>query len=282
MDEAARSENLGLTGNPQGGDIILSAPDSGKSRKGLVIVLVVLVVLAALVGGGVVLWRSGVLGGENAGSSNSIDLTQEFNKYANYLLYGQSTSDAINGKFEKYSVYSIEEAFDNNDLDYANNLEEYWKVFYSLWSEKELYDSGIINNQNDLMNFWIYYVRMGNFSDEELLNLFLSDGKDETYEKIEQRYNGVDEIKYEPGVAYINAEKRRAKAATDLYEQYWIAGCITDSSLSAACVESVNIPVETLQNYIDAEESVMSDFMGIVMSHLVNNCWLISEQMGGK
>lgn len=103
------------------GDIILDsgAGSGGKSRKWIVVVLIVVVALMALIGGGVVLWKSGVLG-DNSSRSNvssrreAYDLLWDFyhGSYYNLLESYDLTIGLVPffGKNEEpeYMLYPVE------------------------------------------------------------------------------------------------------------------------------------------------------------------------------
>ena len=145
------------------GDIILNGTAKPKKKVGI-IVLVVLVVLAVILGVVCLI----VMSTKNSGGAKISDTGKAFNRYANYLLYGEDKEDAIDLEYiesmepeEGYLSVQIEEG--DISAEYLGKLRDYYRGFYDSVSG-EIGDSEYIksfldrySNQVDLV--YAYYTQ---------------------------------------------------------------------------------------------------------------------------
>lgn len=180
------------------GDIILDtgAGSGGKSRKWIVVVLIVVVVLVVLVGGGVALWKSGVLGGESVEPSDVErradsfeELKNYFNGYANFLIYGEE-SDAQVADFNPSDDLFIDSNW--NNLDYLTNLSSKYEKFYNESNKDFLTSLGDLSLgiSKDNIDFLIEYANVNWINAEDVYEKFNIGGKEAAVEYVEKYYDG--------------------------------------------------------------------------------------------
>lgn len=180
------------------GDIILAAEK--KSHKGVIIALI----LAALIIGGmfavVYLSSSSLFGGGGA----SVDAKTAFNRYANYLLYGENSDAELKGEYNENGIYMVYEIKDGDNkinmmaMD-GTGAEEYSDVTASdffakaetLWGD---FYKALDSNATSLVN-----EANGYREDFELYKLVVLSGDSV----------GTDAIQYEDNKGNVDAAKKQ-------------------------------------------------------------------------
>lgn len=271
--------NLNVPVGSDGGDVVLSNAQPKNKRLTIIVAVIVALVLF-----GVGLWY--VLTYLTPGAISERSLRSEFNKYANYLLYETESDKKLEGEYDRNSSYKIGFAIDNDEIEYLGKLGDYWNGFYSIFDEKRLddenLDSELISTvlaQNDMMQFVEDYVDIDHYSDDDLLKIFLKDGKDKTYNAIENNYKTLLESNYNAEINYANIIMSANKALVNTYEAYKNAGCITDGIIDDSCsYDNSSIP-ETKAEYnywLEYKEIEMLSDLAPVMAE---NCWVISGKV---
>ena len=155
------------------GDIVL-ANDNAKAqkKKNKKFAILAAIVLGALAITIVVIL---VVSGINQPSANKVKTA--FNRYANYVLYGEEKDSNI-GEYDESAHYTIMDKLVNTDDNYNKRLKELFDIFYKAYNaaaESGLYEKGGMNDYK-----WIVY--------DTYLSIYLEDAlpEDELAEKFSE------------------------------------------------------------------------------------------------
>lgn len=120
------------------GDIVLDNSGSGKTRKGLVVVLIVLILLIAGVCVGFMVQQGTRVSHEGEDSDMYDDgveiLDLKFNKFINYMVDGEESESSVDG-ISSTTDYYIDENYE--DFEYLNQLSVFYDDFWNNISETE-------------------------------------------------------------------------------------------------------------------------------------------------
>lgn len=213
--------------NPKG-DIIIppstpSSAGSGRSRKPMIIAIVAAVVVIAVI---VVLAivssgrfsKPSTSSGDEIAADVSVDVAEAFNKYANFIISGEASTDRMPSEDELDSYYIVD-AITNHDSEVLDQAKEYFDTFYNAveqsgTSATELY--GAAEEYKQLFDFIYIYGTTKPLSAEKLETELKKNGKDAVYAEIDNRYKDLLDMTENPDiVAYANAEITYEKAVVD-------------------------------------------------------------------
>lgn len=268
------------------GDIVL-APEK-KSRKGVIIALIV----AVLIIGG--LFAAVFLMQRNGSGSVSISKNAElaFNKYANYLLYGEDSDAELNEeRSEDTEDYMVNNLIADEDTDnsgsgispsvFFSKAEQLWNTFYENLSDSELAQLGsildvykedfeftkifITNTVLDDENFVVQFTTMDKTSLSKWINEHFADFVKSSYAKIRE-YG-------ENGIRYYNLY-------AEYLEQAKLAGCLSEGG-------GLVIPCEGLSTIGMSDEMIeigneMATYQDEAISAVSDDCWKIERVLTGK
>lgn len=252
------------------GDIVL-APEK-KSHKGVIIALV----LAVLIIGGLfaVVFLTRSSGNANVGNNAKL----AFNKYANYILYGEDSDKALEGEYDDGKNYMIDEL----DLSDEDAVERFFSKADDLWGQFDASLSDTNNNTSETVadyygNYYlislIYRLDDGF---EKALDLRLeSAGEAAAKEEVTARYKNFVNSNYAPVKEY-------GQKMVDYYNLYVEdvanminAGCFTETG----CVNYDSTAIsEQMENDL-ADASEIEDAAKI---NIVEGCWSLDSVLNGK
>ena len=246
------------SGSTGGGDIILAGNriaggDSKKKRMALV--LGAFGIVAILVGVTVAVI---ILG------SDDKDLKKGFNRYANYLLYGEESGSDIDGEYVYGDNYYLSVAKNNNKTEeYFQTTREKFDKLVQIY-EKIKADSGddatdayvlpgndsatpvslseeLSNNQYNL-GFFALLNEYPVLKDDELISVALSESLQDAYQSIQNYYTPFLESGLAIAVKYANEEMSILYKAADAIRFFNDKGCIVESdgkrSIDSSCTHS--------------------------------------------
>lgn len=253
------------------GDIVL-APEK-KSHKGVIIALV----LAALIIGGlfaaVFLMRGG-----NSGTNG--DAKTAFNKYANYLLYGEDSDKALEGEYDESNIYKLDEIRSED----AKAVTNYFKTANELLINFESLMGG--NTNNDLATVINNYradfelVRLTftkeYISEDELINEVVDNELGAVKDWIANKYNNLTNSNYDSVKQYAEAEINYYQLYAEYLENLKTRGCFGGGN---ACDAGVDENLEAkMMEYRETALSIESD----AVRGILNNCWTIEKLIDGE
>ena len=239
------------TVTPDTGDIMLggSAP-SGKKRRWPFVVIGVLALVAVVLG--VVMGVTNMGGGNNTSSALSVE--QSFNNVANYVLYGEDSSEDI-GWYDPTRLYyfsnTLLEGSDEDNVQFVDDIVNRWDYFKdknSAFLMENDEDGALVEWTEIISNYMLFlrdYYETDIFGTDEIQSFYLENGMLKTMELITEKYKRFS-LEESPEVYHEYYELVSDLHAMELraMESYDAAGCFVDGQLVHECVLSVNTASE--------------------------------------
>ena len=262
------------------GDIVL-APEKKSNKKMLIMIIVILMV------GGLFAVLFFIFG-NNGKVSVDDDSKLAFNRYANYLLYGNDSDMALNGEYdengsEMYTILSSEDS--KKKKEYANKLDTLWHDFSGAINNFNINSEQTLNDYSDRVGFVVVYLRNDRQSMERKMLELILDGKGNTLAKTTENYLGLfSSYNFEEGKAYQEAGNAYYSAFGETMTKLNSAGCLGEDGdvvvNSDECL-SVLSSEEDDNNTMESQRLVMEDEISKIAVYLEKNCWGISNVIGG-
>ena len=168
-------------------DVVIGGGAQQKPKKALVIgaiVAVVLIVVGLIVG--IMFGRGG--GSSDDGQVNTADQKAAFNSYANYVMFGEDSSeDLTEEKMSEYSVY-FETLGDNEDaiIKYTLEANKKFGELQSTYSSDNWYEQLALSNMQD---YFQVYPSVQVLTLKEISELYTSNGREAVEALIDSRYS---------------------------------------------------------------------------------------------
>ncbi|MBR0465650.1 hypothetical protein IJJ02_02600 [Candidatus Saccharibacteria bacterium] len=178
------------------GDIVL-APEK-KSRKGVVIALIVGLLIIGGIFAAIFLMRGG------GGSVNvNEDTKLAFNKYANYLLYGEDSDQALSEEYEgdeEKGIYAMLGAESDQAKPYADTLNALWDDFTDRTNNFSFGNDGLVRDDyGERVKFIsVYLINNSKLDEEKIMTLAQTDASKtvDDYFKLYQGFNFEEAKEY--------------------------------------------------------------------------------------
>lgn len=228
------------------GDIVLSTEP--KKKKTGIIVLLILVVLAIVTGVGYVIWTN--VSGGGGGKTAPVGVKEAFNRYANYFVYGEESTEPIGAE----SFDAVEESYFEEQtktlsaerVEYFDNTETYFKNFYDVYSKtlSDDQDQGkdvlaMLDDYGERLNLVADYYKGNDVTRPMVVEEYVSNGESSAKTLINDtlaRYKDIGDIY---GMNYYNVALERANEMLDLVKIYESNGCIKEGSLDYDCAFAI-------------------------------------------
>ena len=230
---------------PNMGDIILSDTPPQKSKKGLIIWLIVLAITLITIGVIFVIFYIQPQSDTNI-HKDPATIQNKFNKYANYVLYGEDSAEQIQD-FKTENVYAIDENTDNNT--FLKNADNLYSAFLEdfIGSDYDGKASTSLLSTNEYYNFLIWKNDFSEIDKTELLQIYMDGGLGVAKDYIKNYYNDVDQsnsliellAKYDSEYAIYMVEEWA------IYDE---KGCRQDNSYDTTCIMNITND-EKIQNF---------------------------------
>ncbi|MBR6505959.1 hypothetical protein IKT18_03980 [Candidatus Saccharibacteria bacterium] len=215
-------------------DIILSSSNSGGGnggkRRPLIIAMVILFVM--LVAVGVLAWisSSSSFGGDYGGG-----LVESFDKYADYVLYGESREEPV-GKYDGRYDYFFKKIVKDMDNEKLELVAKYQNTFgANVKSEEEGDLNVLLKEQKDYLGYIRQVMLKGDVELDDLVPVYVGEGRAKTKEKFESYYGDINSDN-----AYlqefIDDYKTWLGLELDYLDFYDSKGCIIDDLLNERCL----------------------------------------------
>lgn len=212
---------------------------------------------------------------------------KDFNQYANYLLYGKNSNKSLDGTYDAWTTYTLDEQVDL----YGNLDKNYWEKAEELLDATiEKYDGLDTKDKNqtleytlvehrEVLRFLVSYMNAGIQDTTQLLDMVVSSGQTAALNSVESFTSdlaGYDTIFAEEYIAYRTAQYT---ALAKLYALYNDAGCIINRIISETCTINDADTVDSLIQEVDENEYYAEGTIQNAVSFLASGCWDISEQI---
>ena len=226
------------------GDIVLSTEP--KKKKTGIIVLLILVVLAIVTGVGYVIWTN--VSGGGGGKTAPVGVKEAFNRYANYFVYGEESTEPIGAE----SFDAVEESYFEEQtktlsaerVEYFDNTETYFKNFYDVYSKTLNNDQSgdllaMLNDYGKRLSLVTNYYKGNIVIQPMVTEEYIANGEDSAKALINDtlaRYKDIGDVH---DMNYYNMALKRANEMLDLVKIYEANGCIKEDGLDYDCAFAI-------------------------------------------
>lgn len=269
------------------GDLNLQPITKKKSRLPLILLATFAVI--AVIGGVVFVAVSG--SGKDGGEEPAVSVEaarEQFNRFANYILYGEPSS-VLTGSYTRGKSYELDVQAENAEYD-----SEFWNTALNLLNNTvNIYESlGDAANssllsflksyQQDFL-FLNQYVSLKDLTVDALFETYIERGAEGTKNYISDYYYELGEL--ESGYSESFAAKLilRDSLFINGVKYYDTAGCLADGQLNDECMDNLVLgeaAFDLFSDLNDARQSVISEGEDIVRN-LEQSCWTISNWSQG-
>lgn len=223
----------GSGGISSGGSVVIGGGASKKGKKWIWAVILGMVFVVALVGG---YFLISSLTPKQGGDSNNVvnkgDSKAEFNKYANYVLYGKDSEASIN--YDSADSVAYFSAISGDALaKYVENANaKYWSF------DKAYHDNSGKENLEYLKAYFQDFASISPLKENDIIEKYISGGKTLVEKMIAEKYvlDGTDA----DVLGYLNAEKELAELRLGILVNVEAAGCLRDGNLVTGCYGLTN------------------------------------------
>lgn len=147
--------------SPATDEVVFRGGGEKRSYKKLIIAIILIVAILALGGIAVVKFLMPADGGGISFGSNT---KSSFNKYANYLLYGEDSINALEGNYDENSgakIFDILEMSSDTRKEYSDKLSELWNNFLKGTDNFTLKNGVTRDDYGERVAFIVTYFKNG-------------------------------------------------------------------------------------------------------------------------
>lgn len=266
------------------GDIML-APEK-KSHKGVIIALI----LAVLIIGGLFVAVFLMRGGGNSGVSGDAKIA--FNKYANYLLYGEDSDKELeeeyDGASEEYAIYGIVAERDKVNNKGEALVDEFfakadglWNNFYSNLSDDDLSRMGdYLSEYHENFDFTKLFLTTPKLSDDGFVEKYMTMNESSLNQWIRDRFSKFVNSNYNSIKEYGEKGIQYYVMYADYLKQIRSIGCLDET-------EKMIIPCEQLDAIGLSSEMIelgnwVNNYENEAISATFDDCWVIERLLNGE
>ncbi len=268
------------------GDIVVGGtPKKKLSKKTILLVISAVAFLVIIAATFIIIFSSS----KNTAKNGLSDVEVAFNRYANYLLFGQKR-DALDGKFDPYQTYEVDRqlALDPLDMNYWNEASKLLNdATASLSSSDGAYKDELmvaLNNYQENFSFIQTYAQITNEpSEEDMLQAYLKSGPSGVNEYLNNFYSKINDLESSLAEDFITLKRQQYSLATGKFDFYSEVGCIRNGSMIVQNCNQANITdsIETrFLELVNASNSAMDKSNALVRNsilYLKSYCWSFSH-----
>lgn len=267
----------GLSSNPQGfaqgigtqNAAFTSSAEKNNGKWRIVVVFLAVAILALLLVW-VCIWCKNV-----SECGNSEEMNDSFNKFANYLLYGEDKNDAVTISYdENKDIYFYRMLELGSDAEpYLTRLFELYQHFYealpSSISDDDYYGN-VFEQYGNKLRFLMVFYKNGMLTRPMLMEYFVRDGEMGANEYVDNFYAAYEGIPDIYSVSYYNEGVSWGRNTLRLLAYYDSAGCIVGQVIDYECASGSDT-VDTDAIYANISSSY--DAMTIVLDGSKNDMY---------
>lgn len=173
----------------------------------------------------------------------ALSYQEAFNRYANWMISGEdSTGEPANidefGPY--YYAYAIFEQTDGR-IDYVKTAKDYYDAFYSAFGSSDLSSyinlNSTVEANNNNLTFYLSYLEDYNFSDEDLLEKYLSAGN-ELKNELNSAYDSLAE-QGDSALDFVEFARARGDIIVDWFDLLNTNSCIQNDSIDYSCQDKL-------------------------------------------
>ena len=257
------------------GDIVI-APEK-KSHKWVIVAIILAILVIGGLFAAIFLTRNG-----GSGVNVSNDAKLAFNRYANYLLYGEDSDKALEGEYDEHEIYKLDEMRSEN----AQAVTSYFKTASELLANFESFTNGNTNGDfittvdNYRADFELVRLTFNKeyITEEELVNEVLSNNLEDTKTWIASKYANLTKSSYENIRQYAEAEINYYQLYAEYLEKAKDASCLNAEG-ELACEDYSD---ETLELQIEETSDEASKAASSADYNVLRGCWDINKILNGE
>lgn len=246
------------------GDVVLPVQKK-KNRLPLIIAIVAVVLIAGV---GILIWALAL----NRSAPTVANLQTVYNRYANYLIYGEDSTKNLEGEYDRYGIYALHDALNNEDRAYFNKLNELLNNYFNMAGKMEISNLTLIQANTGIASaasFVVPYGKKGVLGSEDLLKLVVEKGSlEDVNTAIEEFYKEYAEDSSTLFPSYYDYITEANKGEAEIIYAYKDAGCIEGGKIVyEGCEMTFNYAaqeVENDRNYYWAQTFIDSNIRDII------------------
>lgn len=263
------------------GDIILHNSQPKDNKKIFIVAGIIGLIIVAFV------ITISLLLGFSKKSSGVATAEEQFNQYANYVLYGE-TGTTLEGEYDEYKSYKLSQEFYADDYD-----EQFWQTAGEMLDKAVQASSNSEGEERGLVDFLQNYQQNFKFlsgylqvvtnepTDEQIMAIYFSSGAEAARKVVSDFYSALPDTESINSNEYVELKQKQYDSTIsvlDLYKQY---GCIdSDNNIAEYCEALANGGIEKvvqLQEAITQNREEATDALNNILDGLISGCWTISE-----
>lgn len=257
-----------------------------RNKKPLIIGLVILAAVAII--GVIIALIISSASGNNAQGAAPVE---SFNRYANYLLFGETKDEAPAGEFELDATYEIDRQLSGGTVD-----EKYWTTAQDLLSHavSQYHDTenpvnpdmgSVLDDYQQTFAFIYLYRQTGDIDEDSIVSTYNNSGASAAESAVESFYQTFSNSDSTPAKNYAEQRIAEYSAMVKLYQIYDSLGCINESGEMSelACTEVPSAAAAeealALSETISEAKARADQTLRQAIRGLKDNCWRIGLQL---
>ena len=264
-------------------DIILSGSAPQKSNRKLIIGIVVGVILLIGAVAGFLMMQ-----GKNGGLGVSESSKEKFNRYANYLLYGNDSTNALEGEYNENDGAAIYTALVEDSkivIPYADSVGKYWDEYSSSTSNFTLSNDVTRDDYDKRVQFMVLFLKSSiKMNPDKIAELAETSTKADINKALDAYFDGFKQFDFGEAMAFVTFGRQYYEGRAELLMMLQDAGCISsgdDNNTQPTCSEQVltesnDKGEEVVNNYVKMNEQIKN-----IVKYLVENVWQINGRLNG-
>ena len=210
------------------------------------------------------------------GGDKEVNYRDLFNIYANYILYGEESSQEV-ADFDYNGVYKIDSQI--KDVDYLSRAMAYYQAFYNtaVSANRALFwELSLDASKNDL-EYLVEYASggIGLIAESDIVKIYLESGSEVAKSEVEKVATNAQSA-MSRSMQELNKEMMLAKIA--YWDVYAGQGCVADGAFNMACIAA--IPSELLDEAAMQLGAVEMEYDGMPMRAVDDLKWRCAEMRG--
>ena len=126
------------------------------------------------------------------------------NQFSNYYLYGTDSADAIQGDYNKNTIYKVDTAMEERDADFFNKAKEYYDSFIQAYEQDvratqkipdsdsiDDYLSGDIVSFTEIFDFLYRFAMAPALTSEEVFGMFNNTSFESAQQLVNNYYSNL-------------------------------------------------------------------------------------------
>ena len=266
------------------GDLKLGG--TSKKKKWPLVVLGVAVVAVIVAGA----WA--LISNQKGGTEVGGKVKTALNQFSNYYLYGTDSDDAIQGDYNKNTIYKVDTAMEERDADFFNKAKEYYDSFIQAYEQDvratqkipdsdsiDDYLSGDIVSFTEIFDFLYRFAMAPALTSEEVFGMFNNTSFESAQQLVNNYYSNLLETTYGPGSRYVKERIIYDLAQVDQYHIYKDNNCLNGENIKNDCnIDPNKYDMARIEEAIRITDSDILQLPNEVMEDSIEQLFLIQKE----